>query len=768
MLSSYSQQILFSDLFEIDKTVIEEYGAFNASLLADLPLFIDPFLLFTSSKNEYRILHDKIIEYLDFLRHKSTSQIVSLDDLEAYYRFGEVKETWLGFSVIGNEGRGLGPKFAKTLNRNFKLLFSHATAGITQGNHLEKLCLIDEGIGRDNISDFTTNLIKEFLLEYTQAFARQKLAPEQYSRRSVKKVKFDYQKQAWLPMTFDLPVFGRDYIILVPRDLLSLDETWINRTDLLHDFDDLPASISDAALRGSINNYLMQTLPDISKRKNKQHTLKERMAAARSTIEQFPETIDYFIKFKEDNGYEAVAASDARVNYAVALFLGNFTRLAALLAEESDFYDFSGTTLDSAISKVERLKQVIEQKRGFQFFYDENNNPISREPDIRIVHRFTWLNRPVGGLLKGSSGLKSNVESPAELLKKLFPVEFKLASNPSLRKYFEQWKELKQKEDPKKPIVVIFHASELEKVKVGILLTELNIIGDREILFVSIQQRDQMSKEIDSSISTNIDISLNKPQDAEKPNHRAIFFTALPVEFKSVRSHLDDVHEVRGLQGSIYEQGVFRSLNSAWDVLLVETGAGNVDAAVETERAIAQFKPAVVFFVGIAGGIKDVQLGDIVAATKIYGYERGSAKNTFEPRPDVGESAYALVERAKAEARNDDWLNDLQQAGFTTNPKVLVGPIAAGEKVLKSTKSQVYKFLRSQYGDTLAVEMEGRGFLRAARANSANAIVIRGISDLIDDKEGADASGSQSIASNHASFFAFHMLSKLHPEVQAK
>ena len=41
-------KIYFSDYFEIDPALVEEHGAFNVSLESDLPLFIDPFLLFNS------------------------------------------------------------------------------------------------------------------------------------------------------------------------------------------------------------------------------------------------------------------------------------------------------------------------------------------------------------------------------------------------------------------------------------------------------------------------------------------------------------------------------------------------------------------------------------------------------------------------------------------------------------------------------------------------------------------------------------------------
>ena len=63
--------IYFSDFFDVSPDTLEEYGAFNVSLINDLPLFIDPFLLFNSTKPEYSALHDSIIAYVRFLKAKS-------------------------------------------------------------------------------------------------------------------------------------------------------------------------------------------------------------------------------------------------------------------------------------------------------------------------------------------------------------------------------------------------------------------------------------------------------------------------------------------------------------------------------------------------------------------------------------------------------------------------------------------------------------------------------------------------------------------------
>src|SRR4051812_12025793 len=107
-ISNMTPAIYFSDIFSIQPEVLEEYGAFNISLVNDLPLFIDPFLLFQSEDPDHRVLHDAILTYLRFL--KATSAAGPIDDglLKAWFCFKEVKQSWLGFSAAGNGGSGLG------------------------------------------------------------------------------------------------------------------------------------------------------------------------------------------------------------------------------------------------------------------------------------------------------------------------------------------------------------------------------------------------------------------------------------------------------------------------------------------------------------------------------------------------------------------------------------------------------------------------------------------------------------------------------------
>jgi nucleoside phosphorylase len=243
---------------------------------------------------------------------------------------------------------------------------------------------------------------------------------------------------------------------------------------------------------------------------------------------------------------------------------------------------------------------------------------------------------------------------------------------------------------------------------------------------------------------------------------RAVVLTAIPVEYLAVRAHLHDLREQVHPFGAVYERGSFSTPTTAWDVLLVEAGAGNDGVAAMATQAINYFSPDIMFFVGVAGGIKDVRLGDVVVATKVYGYEYGKEEDIFKTRPSVFHSTFRMEQRAKAEARRSDWLQRLAPLLPALPPRVFVAPIAAGNKVIASTASPVFKLLRSHFNDAIAVEMEGHGFLAVAHATShIEAVVVRGISDLLDNKTQADSANFQELAACYASAFAFELLAKL-------
>jgi len=245
-------------------------------------------------------------------------------------------------------------------------------------------------------------------------------------------------------------------------------------------------------------------------------------------------------------------------------------------------------------------------------------------------------------------------------------------------------------------------------------------------------------------------------------DRRAVILTALSVEYKAVRAHLEDLTESVHKEGTVYEIGLFTAGTERWEVCIAEIGAGNPTAAGEAERAINYFEPEVALFIGVAGGVKDVQLGDVVAASKIYGYESGKQEREFKPRPEVRMSSYSLVQRARAEAKKENWKHRIIGVRNSSYPRALIGALAAGQKVIANKRSDLFEFLKTNYNDVLAVEMEGEGFLSAVDANErVKALIIRAISDQIDNKSDIDDAIRQDNAARHASAFAFEILANL-------
>jgi len=478
--------LLFSDFFNVSQKTVERHGAFDISLIADLPLFVDPFLLFNSRKRKYRKLHNQMIDYLRFLRDKSADGHLDPGLIRAWYFFPEIRQNWLGFSLTSNRGRGLGKEFANALHINLGKLFrSFGDEEVTKGSHLEKLCLIRDGVGRDNISDFTNNLTLEFLLDYTQQFAKRHIDRKLRRTFTINKVRFNYQTESWEPATYDLPCFRGDYVLLTPRDVLTKDDTWINKGDLIREFDAIPNAIPNAELRAQVNNYFRKLLP---KRPKKEDTRR----AKTDTLIQFPELIDYFIKYKEDRGEQAESIASAKVNFSKLLYLHQFTQLPQLL-KSTDFYKTAGIAYEEAYQRVLFFKDVIENKGGHRIFY-VNGKPIEREEDLHILYRMTWFASTSDVTREANDGrgpvdFKVSLGSRDKTL-----VEFKLASNSQLKRNLRRQAPVYEKaSNAKKTIKVIVYFTAAEKKRVDGIVKALKMEDDRDIVLVDARKDNKPS-----------------------------------------------------------------------------------------------------------------------------------------------------------------------------------------------------------------------------------------------------------------------------------
>ncbi|GAA2629151.1 hypothetical protein GCM10010399_71080 [Dactylosporangium fulvum] len=239
-----------------------------------------------------------------------------------------------------------------------------------------------------------------------------------------------------------------------------------------------------------------------------------------------------------------------------------------------------------------------------------------------------------------------------------------------------------------------------------------------------------------------------------------VILTALNLEYEAVRERMTDPRLHRHPAGTRFETG--RLGPSGCRVALGLVGKGNHPAAVLAERAIAEFSPAAVLFVGVAGALwPSIRLGDVVVASQVYAYHGGTSEDDgLKARPRAWEISHGAGQIAQHLIRSGAWALGLPDGG---TPEVHFGPIAAGEVVQDSAVSEQARWVRQHYNDAVAIEMESAGVAQAGHLNRAlPVVVVRGISDRADGtKTTTDGANWQPRAAANAAGFAVALAQEL-------
>ncbi len=488
-------KVYFSEYFEVKHKTIEDYGALDVALVCDNPAFVDPFLIFANSK--YKKQHNFIINYLEFLRDKAIANSgaeLSSGDFQHYYKFPEVKQAWLGYSADGNAGLGLGPLFAESLYKNLNKIFANfGKEKITQSAHIEKLCLVEEGVGIDKISDFTLNLIKERILEYTQKFASKHIDKKFVKEFPVKKVTFDFKSGLWEDRKFKLPFFVHnsktEFVLLVPQDILTKEDTWISKNDFLHNSTDIFSTINNEELRTKLNKYFHDSLlTKLNKRKKlvRDFSQKSRKVALTKTMQEYPEILDYYIKTKEDKSEEALTshiAAPEKIN-----FFSDTGKIQQVFAQEK----FGKvTSIDDCVSRINFFKGVLESNSNDLQIRDTR----LQEKQLQLMFKMVTF----GSLFDYNSQV-NNGRGPIDFIVSLGSgdktgLELKLASNSKLKQNLQNQGEVYQKDSSLKLVIkVIFFFDDAELKRVNNILGELEKeVDNREIFLIDCRKKESAS-----------------------------------------------------------------------------------------------------------------------------------------------------------------------------------------------------------------------------------------------------------------------------------
>lgn len=129
----------------------------------DIPLYLDPFLLWRSPSQQDNALHNSLINsfnYLGTLYNKNKQN----DAIDLLVNISECSEVGLG---TGKSKRGL--KISKRTATEVLNLFKNISE-IRMGGfcHFEEIQLYINSVSKDRISDIACNLLKSFMIDFTE------------------------------------------------------------------------------------------------------------------------------------------------------------------------------------------------------------------------------------------------------------------------------------------------------------------------------------------------------------------------------------------------------------------------------------------------------------------------------------------------------------------------------------------------------------------------------------------------------------------------
>lgn len=156
-----------NDYYDLPFT--QEQVSFAIPLLdTDIPLYVDPFLLWKSPSQQDQALHTAMISAINQVGrlYADGNEAKAIDLL---IRLSECPEVGLG-TARNRQGKRIGEDLALDILSLFRVVPQIERSGL---QHLEAVQLLVDQIGKDRISDLACSLLKSFLIDFTIDQCRQ-------------------------------------------------------------------------------------------------------------------------------------------------------------------------------------------------------------------------------------------------------------------------------------------------------------------------------------------------------------------------------------------------------------------------------------------------------------------------------------------------------------------------------------------------------------------------------------------------------------------
>lgn len=218
-----------TDYYGISKSQVDVDFAIQF-LDEDIPLYVDPFLLWKSPSQQDNALHTIItnsFNHLNYLIKKKRED----EALSLLIELSECSEVGLGISK-SRKGIKIGMKQAQDILRLFQDIPEYSQFGFT---HFEVIQLYISGISKDRVSDIACNYLKSFLIDYTiEQCQLNKIPIEGVVLDSIynyKTNKLDKNQKVYLPVN----PLTKEPLIFTPKRWMRFNP-WINYEDYFQNY----------------------------------------------------------------------------------------------------------------------------------------------------------------------------------------------------------------------------------------------------------------------------------------------------------------------------------------------------------------------------------------------------------------------------------------------------------------------------------------------------------------------------------------------------
>ncbi len=222
---------------------------------------------------------------------------------------------------------------------------------------------------------------------------------------------------------------------------------------------------------------------------------------------------------------------------------------------------------------------------------------------------------------------------------------------------------------------------------------------------------------------------------------------AMEEEIKVFQSMIENCEQI-DISGVKHFKGSY----SGKDVILMLSGVGKINAAINTTVMFENYDIKYVLNIGTAGGInKELNFGDIVVSDRVVSHDVditgfGRAMGELPDQEIYFESDKKLVDYVLA-------IKD------KLSTKVHLGLIATGDLFVHQ-KEQMDKIIK-YFPESLACEMEAYAVARVASKYQTPFIVVRSISDLVFLEQGYDFRTYLDIASKNSTTILTELIKEI-------